>query len=165
MPAFIYRLQPLLDQKIRLKEQAQELLAQKQTQLRQANERLEELRAAEEALAVKKQKLRSNLLVTADGRVLSGRELRQRRQHLQTVSDELDSAKDAVFSQELFIDECKEQVEAAQRHLTNCSRDVEILNKHREKLQQRFHRELERKESLELDEIGNMLHTGRAQRI
>jgi len=61
----------------------------------------------------------------------------------------------------LLIEDCKEQVDLAQRHLAKCSREVEILNKHREKLEQRFRREAERKEALELDEIGNMLYSGK----
>ena len=163
MPTFTYRLQPLLDQKVRLKEQAEEQFAQKQKQLRLAYERLEELRAAEKALVVKRDTLRRNLLVSDGGQPPSGVQVRQRREHLEFVTVELEAARDAIFAHELFIEECKEQVAAAQRHLTKCLRDVEILKKHREKLQQRFQRELERKEALELDEIGNMLYTGKVK--
>jgi flagellar biosynthesis chaperone FliJ len=165
MPTFTYRLQPLLDQKVRLKEQAEELFAQKQKQLRLAYEKLQELRASEKALVAKKDMLRRKLLVSDRGRALSGAEIRRRREHLESVSLELEAAREAIFAQELFIDDCKEQVAAAQRHLTKCSRDVEILKKHREKLEQRFLRELERKEALELDEIGNMLYTRKAEHI
>jgi flagellar biosynthesis chaperone FliJ len=163
MPTFKYRLQPLLDQKIHLKEQAQEMLVEKQKQLRLAYEKLEELRASEQALVIKKDTVRRNLLVSRDGQAVAGVEVRRRSEHLQHVGLELDAAKDAVFSHQLFIDDCKEQVKLAQQHLAKCSRDVEILEKHREKLEERFYRELERKEALELDEIGNMLYTRRSQ--
>ena len=163
MPNFTYRLQPLLDQKIRIKEQAEQALVQKQEQLRLAKEKLEELRAAQRALAQKKQTLRRNLLISHDEQPISGVEISRRREQLASVTLDLEAAKDAVFAQELFIEECKEQVDAAQRHLAKCSRDVEVLNKHREKLEQRFRRELERKEALELDEIGNMLYAGKSR--
>jgi flagellar biosynthesis chaperone FliJ len=163
MPTFKYRLQPLLDQKIHLKEQAQEMLVEKQRQLRLAYEKLDELRASEQALVIKKNTARRNLLVSGDGQAVAGVEVRRRCEHLQHVGLELDAAKDAIFSHQLFIDDCKEQVKQAQQHLAKCSRDVEILEKHREKLEERFYRELERKEALELDEIGNMLYTRRSQ--
>jgi len=163
MPSFKYRLQPLLDQKIRLKEQAEEVFVEKQRQLRLACERLDQLRAAEQTLMVKKQLLRRNLLLSDGGLSNSGIEIRRRREHLQSVSLELEAAKDAVFAQELFIEDCKEQVSLAQRHLSKCARDVEILDKHREKLEKRFQREMDKKEALEMDEIGNMLYTGKAQ--
>ena len=160
MPSLKYRLQPLLDYKTHLKEQAEKALAQKQKQLRLAGEKLEELRSSQQALTMKKQMLRRNLL---PAQAITGVEIRRRCEHLQSVSLELEAAKDAVFAQQLFIEDCTEQVEQAQRHLAKCSRDVEILNKHREKLEQRFQREMERKETLELDEIGNMLYAGKAR--
>jgi len=158
---FKYRLQPLLDQKIHLKEQAEEVLGHKQKQLQHASEKLEQLRESEQALVNKKELLRRNLLHSSGGEAISGVEISQRREHLQSVNFEVESAKDAVFAQQLFIEDCKEQVDLAQRHLAKCSREVEILNKHREKLEQRFRREAERKEALELDEIGNMLYSGK----
>ena len=127
-------------------------------------EKLQELRAAEEALVTKKQVLRRDLLLSQDGQPISGVEIARRREQLTSVTLDLEAAKDSVFAQQLFIEECKEQVDAAQRHLAKCSRDVEVLNKHREKLEQRFRRELDRKEALELDEIGNMLYAGKTRR-
>ena len=160
MPSLKYRLQPLLDHKTHLKEQAEEALAQKQKQLRLAGEKLEELRASERTLTIKKQTLRRDLL---PAHAITGAEVRGRCEHLQSVSLELEAARDAVFAQQLFIEDCTEQVDQAQRHLVKCLRDVEILNKHREKLEQRFQREVDRKEALELDEIGNMLYAGKVQ--
>jgi len=165
MSSFRYRLQPLLDQKIDLKEQAQRALADKQKQHRLACEKLEELRASEEAIAAKKQMLRRNLLLSENGEVLNGVEIARRREHLQSVSAELEAAKDAVFAQQLFIEQCQEEVDLARRHLADCSREVEILNKHREKLEMRFRREAARKEALEVDEIGNMLYSGKGQNL
>jgi hypothetical protein len=162
MPKPKYRLQPLLDHKNHLKEEAEEALAQKQKQVRLAVEKLEELRASEQTLTNKKQTLRRDLLVNRGAQAITGMEIRRRREHLQSVGLELEAAKDAVFAQQLYIEDCKEQVAQAQRHLVKCSRDVEILNKHREKLEQRYQREADRKEALELDEIGNMLYAGKA---
>jgi flagellar biosynthesis chaperone FliJ len=165
MSSFSYRLQPLLDQKIDLKEQAQTALADKQKQHRLACEKLEELRASAEAISIKRQTLRRSLLLSGTGEALNGVEIARRREHLKSVSAELEAAKDAVFAQQLFIDECKERVVLAQRHLAECSREVEILNKHREKLELRFRREAARREALEIDEIGNMLYSGKGQNL
>src|SRR5262249_831880 len=144
-----------------LKEQAEEALAEKRKQLELAGEKLEELRASEQTLAIKRQSLRRDLLLSHSAQAITGLEIRRRREHLQSVSLELEAAKDAIFAQQLFIEECKEQLDQAQQHLVACSREVEILNKHRQKLEQRVQREADRKEAQELDEIGNMLYIGK----
>jgi flagellar biosynthesis chaperone FliJ len=162
MSSFRYRLQPLLDQKIQLKEEAAENFSRKQQQLRLANEKLLELRAQEAALATKKDVLRRGLLSSGRGS-LSGMDIKRRTEYLTSIGLDLEAAKDAVFAQQLYIDDCARQADEAQRYLAQCTRDAEILVKHRAKQQERFLREAERKEALELDEIGNVMHSRRAQ--
>jgi flagellar biosynthesis chaperone FliJ len=157
MPVFTYRVQPLLDQRNKLKEEAAQNLFSKKQQLREATEKLIELERQVKVLAQKKNQLQLDLLVGGPTG-LSGIEVRRRYEYLGAVGLDLETAKDAVFSQKMFIEDCNREVAAAQIHLTRCSRDVEVLQKHRDKLEQRFLRELEKKEALELDEIGNMMH-------
>jgi hypothetical protein len=158
MPVFTYRVQPLLDQRNKLKEEAAQNLFSKKQQLREATEKLIELERQAQVLAQKKNQLQLDLLVGGKPAGLSGMEVRRRYEYLGAVALDLEAAKDAVFSQKMFIEDCNREVAAAQIHLTKCSRDVEVLQKHRDKLEQRFLRELEKKEALELDEIGNMMH-------
>lgn len=160
MPGFKYRLQPLLDEKLQLKEDAEEQLAVRQKELRAEQNKMENLEARVRELGDKKAQFRRNLLAGAAG-PLNGQAAALRRDYLMGLEQDTDQAKDACFSQRLAIDEALERVAEARRELAERTREVEILNKHRDKLKQRFEREAERKDALEQDEIGNMLYMSR----
>jgi flagellar biosynthesis chaperone FliJ len=59
------------------------------------------------------------------------------------------------------LEGCEERLAEARRDLGEITREVEVLHKHRERLEQRFLREIERKDALEQDEIGNVLYMSR----
>lgn len=158
MSVFRYRLQPLLDQRIRLKEEAAENLSNKKQQLRAAAEKLIELERQEQTLARKKIELRRDMLAVTGAAGLAGTEVQRRSDYLAAVGHDLEAARDAVFAQKMFIEDCERAVREAQEVLAKRSRDVEVLQKHHDTLRERFLRDLERKEMLELDEIGNMMH-------
>jgi len=154
---FRYRLQPLLDQKSREKEEAEEALAERQKELRAERQKLEELRKKEEQLAAQRDGLRRSLLDGGSERPVTGDEIRRRVERLRALGQDVETARDAVFSQKIVIEEAEERLENARRQVAECTRQVEILTKHRSKLERRFLAEAERKEALEQDEIGNIL--------
>ncbi len=157
MATFRYRLQPLLDQKSREKEEAEEALAERQKELRAERQKLEELRKKEEQLAAQRDGLRRSLLDGGSERPVTGDEIRRRVERLRALGQDVETARDAVFSQKIVIEEAEERLENARRQVAECTRQVEILTKHRSKLERRFLAEAERKEALEQDEIGNIL--------
>jgi type III secretion system (T3SS) protein YscO len=63
-----------------------------------------------------------------------------------------------VFSQELAVDEVRGVVREAEMKTSERKRAVEILEKHRAKLEKRFLTEIEQKEALEQDELGNVMY-------
>ena len=158
---FKYRLQPLLDQKIALKHQAEEALGMRQRELQAEKQKLEEASQRQRELTQKKDQLRQQLLSPPPQQLLKGDEIRRRLDYLRGVGADADAAKDAVFAQRLAVEESQERVGEARHHLAECSRAVEILEKHREKLSKRFQQQVERTEAMEHDEIGNMLHLRR----
>lgn len=157
MATFRYRLQPLLDQKSREKEEAEEALAERQKELRAERLKLEELRRKEEQLAARRDGLRRSLLDGGGEQPVTGDEVRRRVERLRALGQDVETARDAVFSQKIVIEEAEERLENARRQVAECTRQVEILTKHRSKLERRFLAEVERKEALEQDEIGNIL--------
>ncbi len=161
MALFKYRLQPLLDQKEERKKDAAEKLAESRRQLAAEQQRLEELKLQVEQLKQKREALRGAMLTGAPGSLLTGAEVRQRVDHVHTVGGELESAKDAVFSQGIAIEEAEDRVNEAQQHLVDASREVDILTKHRDKSERRFLREIEIKEELEQDETGTTMFLNR----
>jgi flagellar export protein FliJ len=160
MSAFRFRLQPLLDRKNELKEEAEKALLARQKELAAEQERLEAARRHEQDLIEKKQRLRREIMVNQGG-VISGDEVRRRVEFIRFVGQEVDTAKEGVYAQQLVVAEAETRLKAARRHLVECTRDVDVLVKYRERQEARFLRDLERKEALELDEIGNVMFTNR----
>lgn len=161
MAGFKFRLQPLLDEKLQKKKEAEDALVARQKELRAEEERLKELRLHEQSQIAKRVRLRGELLSFPLGGNLSGEEIQRRMQYLKALGLEVDAARDAVFSQQMTIDEAREKLAEAQRNLAECSREAEVMNKYRAKLQQRWARDIEQKEALEQDEVGNMLYMKR----
>ncbi len=60
-----------------------------------------------------------------------------------------------------MVETCEAALKEAKEHAAEARREVEVLAKHREKQEQRFRRELEAKEEVALDEIGNVLYATR----
>lgn len=159
---FKYRLQLLLDGRIQLKQEAEQRLAARQRELRTERERLEELDAEVGRVAKVKSEFRARLLSGTEAAV-SGRDAAISRDYLRGLDQDLETARDACFSQRLVLEEAEERLSAARRELAECTREVEILEKHKARLEQRFVRELARKEAIEQDEIGNMLFMNRSR--
>jgi flagellar export protein FliJ len=157
MAKFRFRLQPLLDSLLDKKEQAAKALAERRKELLAEQQLLEEMKLRVQELTAKREDLRRRVLETAPGEPLTGSVIQRRRDYLEVLKQDLDTARDGVFSQKLAVDEAEERVAHAQAALLQAQRDVEVLNKYRERLEQRHRREIERKEELDQDEIGSML--------
>ncbi len=154
MAAFTYRLQTLLDQKVEAKKQAQSGVGVALREVEQAKEMLEELRNKERALHDKKEQLRRSLFSSGPGQALGATDLRSRAAYLKRMDQEIEEAGADVFGQRIVVDECEDALQQARRLLADAARGVEILEKHKAKLAERFQRELQHREALELDEAG-----------
>jgi flagellar biosynthesis chaperone FliJ len=156
--AFRFRLQILLDQKLEAKKQAEEELAKRQAELASEQAALADLQRRAESLAQKHQDARREL---AHMNSTSGQDLLSYSAHVDSLGQDVESARDAAFAQEVLLDEFKEKVDEARAVLAERSREAEILTKYKDKLERRFQRQVEQKEELEQDEIGNMLYLSR----
>ena len=154
---FKYRLDPLLQQRTRVKQQAEQSLAERLRELTEEEKRLGEVQMQEAELRGLQERTRSELLQTSSGKQLTGDEIRQRLNYLRGVDQDLESAKGEVFSQKQAVDESQVKLIQARQFLAECAREVEVLEKHRDKQEVRHKNELERKESNELDEAGTHL--------
>jgi flagellar export protein FliJ len=153
MARFTYRLQQLLDLKLERKEQLQQELGRRQRELAAEQEAGEELRRqrilVQENLTAAQSSMRGGTQGT------SGRIIQQHADYVRGLSADLSAAKDAEFAQELRIREFEGRVASARRLLADCSREVEVLNKHRDRLERRFLKELEKREAIQQDDITN----------
>jgi flagellar biosynthesis chaperone FliJ len=153
MARFTYRLQQLLDVKLERKEELQQELARTLQELAAEQEVGEELQRERILVEERLTAARTAMLSSTEG--VSARTIRQHADYVRGVSSDLAAAKDAEFAQELRIREFEESVVAARRLLADCVREVEVLKKHRERLERRFLKELEKQEAIQQDDITN----------
>src|SRR5262249_14157527 len=130
---FKYRLDPLLQQRTRVKQQAEQSLAERLRELTEEEKRLGEVQMQETELRGLQERTRSELLQTSSGKQLTGDEIRQRLNYLRGVDQDLESAKGEVFSQKQAVDESQVKLIQARQFLAECAREVEVLEKHRDK--------------------------------
>lgn len=153
MQTFKYRLQVLLDLKIERRGQLQLVVVERQNELASEQEELSELRRKERMLEQKLAESRQSMFANP-GRGLTGLAIRQHRDYLSGLTMDLDAARDAALSQAGRVREFERLLAQAWSALTECLREIEVLEKHRNKLRQRFAQIADAKEMAEQDEIG-----------
>jgi flagellar biosynthesis chaperone FliJ len=153
---FRYRLQTLLDQKVRAKDEAQHALAGAQRELRTEQDELEACSREQDARAERLRQKRAECVAPTVGGS-SGELMRLRRDHIGRLRDDWLNASKATRAQEVSVNEAEERLGAARETLASRSRDVEVLQKHRTRLERRFNIEAERKEALDQEEMANVI--------
>jgi flagellar biosynthesis chaperone FliJ len=110
----------------------------------------------------KRERLRRELMSKpADGSDLTAHEVHARSGYIKVVGIEIEDAKKDILVQRGVVEKCELKVQQATKSVEEAKREVEVLTKHRAKQHERFLRDEQAKEDLELDEIGNVLYTTR----
>ena len=151
MEGFRYRLDPLLARRKTAKQEAEAELAVRLKDLREAQKYAEELAGKESEARERRDAGRRHLLQGSS----EGRTVAQRVDHLRSLERAILDARTEWFAQRQEVERCEERVTAARRDLAERSREVEALAKHREREEQRYRLESQRKEDLEHDEMGS----------
>src|SRR3954471_22774904 len=158
MTQFTYRLQPLLEQKEELKKEADREVSRREQALQAQLATLESLEDRVHELVGKRQHARQELM-TKPGAVgaITAADVQKRSEFIKVLGSEIRRAEGDVSAQRVVIETCESDLRKAKENVAEAQREVEVLNKHREKQQERFRREEEAKEEVALDEIGNVL--------
>jgi flagellar biosynthesis chaperone FliJ len=160
---FTYRLQVLLDRKEDAKKQAERELARIEQEREAEVAKLRSLELHEKSLRERREQLRRDLFNKPAEGDLTAIEIMRRSEYLKEVGTQIEEAKANVLTQMGVIEECDIRVKQATQKVAEARREVEVLTKHRSKQEERFVRELQAKEELALDEVGNVLYTIRRQ--
>jgi len=162
MGQFTYRLQVLLEQKERDSIDAQKALAKAESARDEEIKRLRAMELRQQELVDRRNQLRRELLEGPRGSAtLLARDAQERSEFLRFMASEIERAKAEVVAQGTVVEECHERVSQASATLESAKREVDLLKKHRARLEERFRRDLQAKEELALDEIGNVLYSTR----
>ncbi len=162
MTQFTYRLLPLLEQKEELKKEADREVVRQEQELQTQLATLESLKQRVQELVEKRQQQRQEMMTKPGGQgALTADDVLKRSEFIKVLGSEIHEAENDVSAQRTVIQTCEADVTEAKHHAAEAQREVEVLNKHREKQEQRFRREEETKEEVALDEIGNVLYSTR----
>jgi len=162
MTQFVYRLQLLLERKEEAKKESEKQLAEREKDLQEQVGILEALQQGEQKLIAQRQQLRRDLLRKSDEtESLTAREVQERQDYLKLVGLQIEEARREVLSQRVVVEQYESRVMEARHHVEEARREVEVLTKHRARQEERFLRDLQVKEELALDEVGNVLFTTR----
>ncbi|MCW5964615.1 MAG: hypothetical protein KIT83_11300 [Bryobacterales bacterium] len=152
MAAFRYRLEVLLEQKLKSLEDAQVAMAERLSKLRQEELRLQQL-AREADLARQKHEVARAARYQADG-ALTAEQLQRRCEESRWLQKEAGWARDAVLEQRMAIEDAQDEVERSRQAVVEANRQVEVLRTHRARQEARFLKGLQRTENAELDDVG-----------
>ncbi|MGE5735789.1 MAG: hypothetical protein ACM34E_11920 [Acidobacteriota bacterium] len=162
MTQFVYRLQLLLERKEEAKKESEKQLAEREKDLQEQVGILEALQQSEQKLIAQRQQLRRDLLRKSDEtESLTAREVQERQDYLKLVGLQIEEARREVLSQRVVVEQYESRVIETRYHVEEARREVEVLTKHRARQEERFLRDLQVKEELALDEVGNVLFTTR----
>lgn len=153
MATFHYRLEVLLEQKLKLLEEAQRNLGEKMAKLREERQRLEDLQRLAEEAKQRMEAARAARFQT-DG-ALSAEALQRRCEEARWLEKEAGWAKDNVLGQRIAIEDAEDDVEKARAELVEANRQVEVLKTHRAKQEARFRAEQARIENIAMDDVGS----------
>lgn len=84
--------------------------------------------------------------------------VQQMKQYLKIVDEQLKEKERRVIEQKKKVEEAQKQVDLARQNLLKRQQDVEKLDIHRVEWQGEIRKEAERKEAVEVDEIGSVRH-------
>lgn len=161
MPAFQFRLQTLLDRRIEERQHAEEAANARERELMSEKQIMKELEQEAERAEELYQRKRAERVVAS---IREGSRLASQSDFLSGLKLDVQTARSAVLSQQIFVDQASEAVREAQAALALCRKEVDVLEKYREKAEKRFLQEVAYREELEQDEIGNVMHLSRRSR-
>ncbi|MBV8808611.1 MAG: hypothetical protein JO033_08050 [Acidobacteriaceae bacterium] len=163
MPAFVFRLQILLDHKLDIEAKARAAVIEKRRVLEEQQSILLRLVESEERIELAISRTRDELLLAAVTNV--GADVQRKNDYLAALRQDLSAAHDQTLVQKFAVEEAEMNLNEAQAHALECLREAETLTRYREKLEKRFFAEAAKKEELEQDELGTTTYLNRRAEV
>lgn len=158
-----YRLDVLLRTREREKRKAEEALSKAIRALNKARKREEELveekKEIHESWLVCRVEMRGKM--DLGGRVGEGNTYVR---YLRKLKEEEEAKQVEIDDQREEIKRCEDKVDACRKAYIEAAKNVQVMEKHKDLWRKKLAAELSRKEELEFDELGNIIHGRRHAR-
>lgn len=154
-----YRLQPILDEKERLREDAIQFLNKKKDELKAEEKKLEQIKE-ELTIAIER---KNQMTQEYNDKMFSGKytvdEIKIRKIHIEDMISKIEEIKQAVENQRKAVARAEGEVRKAEDALIAASKEVQVMEKHKENWQQALKEEERKKEAKQLEEIAQIMYT------
>lgn len=152
-----YRLQALLTIRAQAKKRAEAQLARALVELKKAKERLEELKEEKKKIVLRWKQARQEM----KSRMSHGASVGEGNVHvnfLRKLKEDEEAKEKEIEDQKEVVAECVENVARARRAYIDACRQLQIMEKHKELWRKKVEAEISKREELEMDELGSIIH-------
>lgn len=156
-PKAKYRLQALLTIKTQARRRAEIILARALIKLKEAKEKLEELKKEKEKIINKWKEARAEMKRKVSHGALIG-EGNIHVNFLRKLKEDEEKKEEEIEDQKQVIEECEEEVVIARKGYINAAKELQVMEKHKELWAKKIRDELTRREEREMDDLGNTIH-------
>ena len=157
MPKPKYRLQALLVIKTQAKKRAEIALGKAIVALKEAKDRLEELKEEKKGIVERWKAARQEM----KSRMAHGARVGEGTVHvnfLRKLKEDEEAKQTEIEEQQETVAECEERVALARRAYIDACKELQVMEKHRALWEKKVRDELTRKEEREMDELGGTIH-------
>ena len=152
-----YRLQALLTIKTQAKRRAEIVLGKAIVALKEAKDRLEELKEEKREIVERWKEARKEM----KGRMGHGARVGEGNVHvnfLRKLKEDEEEKEGEIEDQKDVVADCEDRLAAARRLYIDACKELQVMEKHKELWEKKLRDELSRKEEREMDELGGTIH-------
>lgn len=153
-----YRLQPLLEIKLRARRKAEIRLAKAIARLEEEKKKLKKLEEEREKIIKRRKECRMELHNKMAEGAAQIRDGSMRINYLRKLEEDQKAKEEEIKRQKEMIEECETEVKRARRNYIDAVKDLRVMEKHKELWQKKIKLQLSREEEREMDELGNVIH-------
>lgn len=154
-----YRLEPVLDEKIRLREDAVKFLNKKREELAAEERKLEQIKAELQAAIERRDTMVQEYNDNMFGGKYTVDEIKVRKLHIEDMNLKIEEIKQGVEHQKKAVERAKQEVSKAEDALIAASKEVQVMEKHKENWLRALKEEELKKEARQLEEIAQQMYT------
>jgi hypothetical protein len=153
-----YRLQPILEEKERLRDEAVRFLNKKKEELAIEVARLEQLEAELQQAIERKDRMVEEYNTNMFQGKYTVDEIKIRKVHIEDAIMQIEEVRQSVHRQKKAVERAEIEVQKAEDALIAASKELQVMEKHKENWERALKEEAMKKEARELEEIAQTMY-------
>ncbi len=153
-----YRLQPMLELKLRARKQAEVRLAQAIVRLEKEKKQLKKLEEEKQKILQRRKECRRELHEKVSEGRAHVKDGSIRINFLRKLEEDEKKKETEIVDQKQVIESCTLQLKRARRDYIDAVKELRVMEKHKGLWHKKVQKEISRIEEREMDELGNVIH-------